>query len=112
MFYQPPFISKHAQLRVYDNKGDFAFQFFEVNEEMRNSVINSLNTVEHLPIEGEFTINENKPTYIYRDNVPFILIRGWGNLTGTGGHNFDHEKAAKIQDELRDWIISKLSKKQ
>jgi len=43
--------------------------------------------------------------------LPFILIRGWGNLTGIGGYNFDSEKASKIQDDFRDWIIYKLTKK-
>jgi hypothetical protein len=45
-----------------------------------------------------------------RDNELFILIRGWGNLTGTGAHHFSEEKAVKIQDDFRDWIIYKLSK--
>ena len=46
---------------------------------------------------------------VNNNDLPFILIRGWGNLIGIGGYNFDMEKASKIQDDFRDWIIYKLS---
>jgi hypothetical protein len=40
----------------------------------------------------------------------FILIRGWGNLTGTGSYNLDGEYAGKIQDTLAEYIVEKLNK--
>ena len=40
----------------------------------------------------------------------FILIRGWGNLTGTGSYNLDGEYAGKIQDSLAEYIVEKLNK--
>ena len=40
----------------------------------------------------------------------FILIRGWGNLTGAGSYNLDGEYAGKIQDTLAEYIVQKLNK--
>lgn len=44
---------------------------------------------------------------IYIDNIAFIVIRGWGHLTGS--LNLDSEKAREIQDEFAEYIIKKLS---
>lgn len=39
----------------------------------------------------------------------FILIRGWGHLTGVGGLNLDDDLASKIQDEFADHIVKSLT---
>ena len=36
-------------------------------------------------------------------------IRGWGHLTGGGGHNLPAEQAAKIQDEIGEHIARLLN---
>lgn len=51
---------------------------------------------------------ESKGQYILADGKPILIIRGWGHLTGCGALNLPSEEAAKIQDDFRDWIISKL----
>jgi hypothetical protein len=45
---------------------------------------------------------------IQNNEEDFIEIRGWGNLTGIGGHKFEAEKAAKIQDDFANWIMDTL----
>lgn len=43
---------------------------------------------------------------------PIITIRGWGNLTGTGGHNLKAEEAANIQDTFAEFIVKQLNKRE
>ena len=123
-FYTRPFrLDPYGSGWVYDSKRNFIFQFDEENEfddkgnytfgikEFRERVILSLNSLNHESIDNcEFTINADSQIEILKDNKLFITIRGWGNLTGIGGYNFSEEKASKIQDDLRDWIIYKLTK--
>ena len=88
----------------YDTKGEFAPGEIELQKE----VLESLNSKNQNPVKGlELTVNDYGEILNYEE--PFITIRGWGNLTGIGGHNLPAKKAAKIQDDFRDWIIYKLT---
>jgi len=120
-FYKRPFVKDGYSDWVYDSKSNFVFQF-ELKEydvfrkrivgaDKLNEIIFSLNSLDHEPIkELSLTVNPNNPIQILNHGKLFLTIRGWGNLTGIGGYNFDEEKASKIQDDFRDWIIEKLSK--
>ena len=94
---------------VYDNKSNFVFQFEKVNENNRKDILDILNGVrEPESIDHVFTYEDR---YIVMDGErEIILIRGWGNLTGTGAHNLPSEEAANIQDTFAAWIIEKLTK--
>jgi hypothetical protein len=119
-FYKQPFRKGKYHSWVYDANSNFVFQFeSEFDEtgeyakgckELQEAVICSINSKEQNPIaELKLSICKNDINLILNNDKPFITIRGWGNLTGVGAHNFSGEKAAKIQDEFRDWLISKLS---
>lgn len=123
-FYKQPFHQPKYGTWVYDANFNFVFQFDEVKrydekgnylkgvKELRAEIIKSLNSPKHLPIEAlNLSFNPKDPIAILNHGEPFITIRGWGNLTGTGSHHFSEEKASKIQDDFRDWLIYKLSKK-
>ena len=94
---------------VYDNKSNFVFQFEKVSESNRKDILDILNGVrEPESIDHTFTYEDR---YIVMDGErEIILIRGWGNLTGTGAHNLPTEEAANIQDTFAAWIIEKLTK--
>ena len=122
-FYKQPFKLSKISGWVYDAKGNFTFQFDEEKEfdekgnylpgvrELREIVIFSLNALDFDPIPGlSLSVNPTDPIEILNHGSLFITIRGWGNLTGIGGYNFDEEKASKIQDNFRDWLIFKLCK--
>lgn len=47
--------------------------------------------------------------YIFVDNKPVFLIRGWGYLTGIGALNLPYETATKIQDDFCNFIVNRLS---
>jgi len=106
-FYTRPFHKAQYGGWVYDAKGNFVFQF--ETKEFRESVIFSLNAIDSDPLKFLNLSISSDPNEILNNGFPFITIRGWGNLTGTGANNFSAEKASKIQDDFRDWIIFKLT---
>ncbi len=46
---------------------------------------------------------------IYVNNIPTLLIRGWGYLTGIGGYNLTFDEAIEEQNKLKNYIINRLS---
>ena len=117
-FYKQPFHKPKYGSWIYDANGNFVFQFeSEFDDkgeytkgclELQDRVIKSLNSNKHEPVD-ELNLSL-KCIEIKNNSKLFITIRGWGNLTGTGAHNFPVEKAVKIQDDFAAWIIYKLSK--
>lgn len=60
-------------------------------------------------IKGDYTdvtIDKVNPCIIKINGEDAILMRGWGMLKGT--HQLSSQIAAEVQDEFRDYIISKL----
>ena len=107
IFFKGNFIFQFDEENEFDEKGNYVFGI----KEFREKVILSLNSLNHEPIiDCVFKANPNCPIEILKDDALLITIRGWGNLNGIGGYNFDEEKAVKIQNELRDWIVYKLTK--
>lgn len=77
------------------------------------SIINGEKSSKKLDLEGKFLkyIPENTTIYLFDKGiaVPFIIVRGWGSLTGVGGHRLDSEKASEIQNSFGEWIVEKLT---
>lgn len=48
-------------------------------------------------------------TYVNGEPQEFIIIRGWGHLTGTGGLNLRDDLAMQIQDDFAAHILKVLS---
>lgn len=107
-FYKLPFKKEFGIEWVYDSGGNFIFQFvvdYKLSEgRLSDMVLSMMNGVKP-PVKLNLSVSEEDRNTIMLKGRPFILIRGWGNLTGTGAHNFPVEKAAKIQDDLADWIV-------
>lgn len=109
LFYTRPFYMTEYGRQVYDAKNNFVFEFEKgVSKDLQKETIFSLNALNHEPISN-LKLSFLDAVEILNDGQKFICIRGWGNLTGTGGYHFSQEKAAKIQDDFRDWIIDKIS---
>ena len=104
--YQFPFHQAKYGSWVYDANSNFIFQFQFNDEETRNKTIQILNG-ELVDYKGQNATL--KDGIIYIDDVEFIMIRGWGNLTGVGAYNLDGEYASRIQDTLAEYIIEKLT---
>lgn len=109
IFYTRPFKMYEYGRQVYDAKDNFVFEFEKgVSKELKQEVIFSLNALDNEPIK-ELKLSFLDAIEILNDGQKFICIRGWGNLTGTGGYHFAEEKAIKIQDDFKNWIVYKLS---
>jgi hypothetical protein len=114
-FYKQPFRKWESIDHVYDAKNNFVFQFISKFDDKGNYDENYLKIVQSVmdcindKTDLGLNVTKNKG-YIFYNEKPLLLIRGWGNLTGIGSHNFSAEKAAKIQDDFQDWLIYKLSK--
>lgn len=111
-FWKPPFTLHFGY--AYDAQGDFCFQFtfdtgdYEKDEKVQQKIIDILNDKTDKKIIKKLKIVDGYK--IYMEDNPFIMIRGWGHLTGIGGLHLDHELAMKIQDDFALWILNKLTK--
>lgn len=118
IFYKQPFRKSEHVCWVYDANGNFVFQFeTKFNDkgnyadgelELQKKVVDAINAEEHSPIEN-INLSVDANGRIVSNGRILITIRGWGNLTGVGAHNFTPEKAAKIQDDFSSWLVKKLS---
>lgn len=106
--FTPPFRLDRIGSWSYDSKDNFAFQFITPNHQRRNEIIKCINSEYKSEMLGVIT---HEKGIIKSDNDELILIRGWGYLTGTGGLNLPDIEAAKIQDDLANYIVEKLNKK-
>lgn len=86
---------------------------FYTTDEDRKKLISQINgdTEENRFIEKLRYEGESSTIYLEHagEDLVFIIVRGWGNLTGPGGHNLPEEKAAEIQDEFGEYIIKRLT---
>jgi hypothetical protein len=108
--YEFPFTSKYITSQVYDKNENFIFQFSIDNLDSRNRMLICLND-EYKPDKQHESKYSDGIVSILKDGIwhDVIMIRGWGNLTGSGAYNLDYEYARKIQDTLGIWIAEKLS---
>ena len=114
-FYKLPFKDLPKCGWIYDSEDDFAFQFeLGIDPKIHDEVLAFINGYIK-STKNRFRKHPEDPIVIQiqsdkEDWFDFIVIRGWGNLTGTGAHNFSEEKAIKIQDDLVKWLLYKLNK--
>lgn len=110
-FYKKPFYMHMTY--VHDKNDCMLFQFDkEVPKEERKLVLDRLNTNDKNTSEAPRHLDlkyDSKNAEILDCGKPYIVIRGWGYLTGMGGLNLGPDKASEIQDEFAQWIIHTLS---
>lgn len=123
-FYDLPFKDCKISSWCFDQNNYFAFQCDALYEDdvdypQFKKLLDVINDTPNIkPFECktlEFKISDSKQRIYYRtatssDWKILFMIRGYGNLTGTGAYNFPHDIAAKIQDTLGDYIYDKLLK--
>ena len=102
--------------KVTDASGNFIFQFeFYDDPVMAKLLLGAING-RKLLISTNIQFH-TKDGYIYmttdlNEPKPIILIRGWGNLTGFGGHRLSSSVAEEIQDSLADYIVEQLNRRE
>lgn len=104
---------------VYDQKGNFVFQF-EPKFDEKGNYADGYKEFEEKVIKflnGESVERKSKNTATVKNgeillgDVHVITIRGWGNLTGCGAHNLPAEEAANIQDTFAEFIVDRLNER-
>lgn len=107
--YELPF-KLQIGIRVLDSKNQFAFQFLTFDDDMNGKILDIINGGKNNIKDSMTFVHKNG--YITTDKGgSLILIRGWGNLTGVGGHNMPREDAMNVQDTLAEYIVEKLNNK-
>lgn len=106
--FELPFQADCLGVYIYDDNERVVLNV-GVDEDYRLKILNVLNGGKEYFIHLPFTAEDGR----IRDSAGkvVLVVRGWGYLTGTGGLNLSPEEAAKIQDELQEWIVNKLNGK-
>lgn len=112
---------KIEYMKVYTNDGNMAFDFYfnkniqggtkplVISESLRAELVGTINGTNNKTTEAPLSYKDG---IIYHIDREFILMRGWGHLTGRGGGlGLDVEVAMEIQDEFAQYIIDKLNTK-
>lgn len=106
--YELPLEDQHGW--IYDQKGNFVFQFMIDDEKTEEKILKVINGKENFK-NLDLVFKHEKGQILDKSGLPVILIRGWGNLTGTGAHNLPTEEAANIQDTFAEFIVERLNKR-
>lgn len=104
----------------YEMAFDFPMYFFSykheemihLSYEMKKRSIQLINGQEVAAFMHRYKLTYNpNNTSIYADDKVFIIIRGWGHLTGKGGGlGLDEDTAVAIQTGFANHIIESLNK--
>ena len=102
---------------VLTKDNNMAFQFVENDEDTEGLYLSDVTKKEILHvINKDIKIQQYFPNlsiegeYIKTGNKTLITLRGWGNLTGIGGHNLSDDKAKSIQHQFALYIVNCLTK--
>jgi hypothetical protein len=101
---------------VLTKDNEMAFQFSEeddtngiyLSNETKKEVLHAINN--NLKVQQYFPDLSVEGSLIKSGSKVLIILRGWGNLTGTDGHNLRADKAKSIQNQFALYIINCLTK--
>ena len=104
--YQLPLEENHGW--IYDQKGNFVFQFMIDNGKTEQKILDVINGKENFK-NLDLVFKHEQGRIVDKSGLPIILIRGWGNLTGTGAMNLSVEEASNIQNTFASFIVERLN---
>ena len=104
---------------VYDFDGNLVFQFADNSTLLKNfypfdsikkraivELIKSNKFIHNfIKLNFDSSLFSVQNAHILYDNKDFIIVRGWGHLTGIGGLNLSENNAKEIQDKLINHIL-------
>ena len=107
--------------KCIDSEGRMLFDFMSswynfdnkviISKEAQNRILECFNSDKYLTNpELKFSFDKES-CLVLLNGMPFILIRGWGYLTGTGGLNLSSEKAIEVQNSLGEYLAEQLNKR-
>lgn len=114
-FSYPEHEDEYSIARVYDNKGQFTFEFRRTSPDTRKKILSIINGEDSLKSNNLIKFEYNKchqiiTTELNGKKIDVIQIRGWGYLTGIGGHYLKNREAINVQDTLGQYIVDRLNR--
>lgn len=95
---------------VWDADDNFVFQFEYKGDATRAQMLDVING-EDLFTNPDLSFKHTEGIITSNLGEDMIMIRGWGNLTGTGGHNLHPNDAINVQDTFAEYIVERLNKR-
>ena len=103
--------------KEYEKAFDFPFPLlfkncYQFTDEQKDDIVRKLNGEQIAFAFSDLRYNpDNTIVYVKQFGVEkeFIVVRGWGHLTGTGGLNLPPDQAAAIQNAFGEYIVKTLS---
>lgn len=101
---EPPYSSY-----AWTDDNEMALMFDgELNREYCQYIVDVING--DIKVKGEVHgLTLDGPVDFLKNGEYIFCVRGYGSLTGIGGHNFSEKKADKIQDDFVKYILKKLN---
>ena len=109
-YFKLPFRSDRFGDYVFDSNGNMVLQFENANQITGFLITEYLNSKTNIATEEAFAYlsYNNVEGIIEKGNLdPFIVIRGFGYLTGN--LKLTDLEASDVQDDLAMWILEKLT---
>lgn len=109
----------HFDMKAMTPKYEMAFDFIpsflsktyksmQISTEAKEKIIRIVNGAdEKLKNTFELTFEDDA---IKANGLILILLRGWGHLTGAGGLGLPPDEALRLQTELGEYILERLTK--
>lgn len=111
-YYKMPLHDYHPYILCDDRMMAFTWMC-NLSSSAREEIVKKMNGIE-IPkkFKHKFFLDDSR--ICFRDEedntIPIAIVRGWGHLIGSGGHNLPPRKAAEIQDEFAEYIVERLNK--
>jgi hypothetical protein len=104
--YQPPFRAVGTMIFSANNVMSLmALNLYHCPEKMMDRTVDILNGKSSAVGNPDVGCDGGE---IYVNGDPFLVVRGWGHLIGSGALNLPENEAAKIQDEFAVWVVRKI----
>lgn len=100
----PLHVDEYSNTYAWSANNVMALTFATDDDILIRAIVDRINGGD-VELEGEW---QRSGTTFYRDGGAVFIIRGWGHLIGGGALRLPVEKAAQIQDEFCDFILSQL----
>lgn len=94
----------HSYAWTWNNEMALGFDR-NTKRELALKIVDAINEVSDFKIEN---LNLRDNVDFYDGDTYIFCVRGWGALTGIGGHKLPEKKAIQIQDDFVKFIYEKL----
>jgi hypothetical protein len=103
--FKPPFYIDEYRMYIFNANYYICFNILTEDEFLCYDILDVMNNKKINKKYDNIRIDDE---YLYINDLPVLLVRGWGYLTGIGGLHLSIEDAIKAQKELLEYVKNKL----